>query len=127
MPLVPLFYVAHGRSGDKGDSQTMSLIPYDEADFALLAQQVTAEAVKRHFGPLVKGAVTRYDLPGLAAFNFVLEGALSGGVNLSLALDTHGKSRSAVLLAMPVAVPEGHAALARRQAHEAQAYGAPES
>ena len=40
----------------------------------------------------------------------MLEDALQGGVNDSLNLDTHGKSRSAVLLAMTIEVPEDHPA-----------------
>ncbi len=114
--LVPLFYLAHGRTGDKGNSQTVSLIPYDRADYALLARAVTPEAVKRHFGALVEGEVHRYELPLLAAFNFVLERALQGGVNDSLALDTHGKSRSAVFLALPVDLPDDHPAGRRYRA-----------
>ena len=105
---VPLHDLAHSRSGDKGDTQTMSLIAYDPADYDLLRQQVTADAVARHFATLVSGQVRRYELPKLAALNFVLEGALCGGVNDSLALDTHGKSRSSLLLAMRVEVPEGY-------------------
>ena len=111
---IELFYLAHSRTGDKGNSQTMSLIPYDERDYALLESQVTAEAVARQFGRLVHGKVTRYALPKLHAFNFVLDEALQGGVNDSLNLDTHGKSRSAVLLAMTIEVPEDHPALRRR-------------
>ena len=107
---IELFYLAHSRTGDKGNAQTMSLIPYDERDYALLEQQVTTEAVARQFGKLVSGKVTRYALPKLNAFNFVLEEALQGGVNDSLNLDTHGKSRSAVLLAMTIEVPEDHPA-----------------
>jgi hypothetical protein len=114
MAQIELFYVAHSRTGDKGNSQTMSLIPYDAADYALLERQVTPEAVARQFGTLVRGKVHRYALPKLNAFNFVLEEALQGGVNDSLNLDTHGKSRSAVLLAMMVDVPEGHAAFGRK-------------
>ena len=110
MAQIELFYLAHSRTGDKGNSQTMSLIPYDERDYALLEQQVTTEAVARQFGKLVRGKVTRYALPKLKAFNFVLEEALQGGVNDSLNLDTHGKSRSAVLLAMTIEVPEDHPA-----------------
>jgi len=41
----------------------------------------------------------------------VLEDALQGGVNDSLNLDTRGKLRSAVLLAMTIDVPEDHPAL----------------
>ena len=116
MAQIELFYIAHSRTGDKGNSQTMSLIPYDERDYALLEQQVTVEAVARQYGGLVKGKVTRYALPKLKAFNFVLEEALQGGVNDSLNLDTHGKSRSAVLLAMMVDVPADHPAFTRKAA-----------
>ena len=62
---IELFYRAHSRTGDKGNSQTMSLIPYDERDYALLDRQVTTEAVARQFGKLVRGKVTRYALPKL--------------------------------------------------------------
>src|SRR3954449_10663871 len=115
MAQIELFYLAHSRTGDKGDSQTMSLIPYRAEDYALLASQVTAEAVRQHFGGLVRGGVTRYELPNLDAFNFVLEETLQGGVNDSLNLDTHGKTRSAVLLAMMVDVPDDHPAFATRE------------
>src|SRR5205085_6541629 len=106
-----LFYVAHSRTGDKGDSQTMSLIPYRAEDYALIEKQVTADAVRKQFGNLVRGNVMRYELPNLSAFNFVLEETLQGGVNDSLNLDTHGKSRSSVLLAMLIEVPQDHPAL----------------
>lgn len=42
----------------------------------MLKKQVTAERVKEHFSEIVKGGVTRYELPNLHAFNFVLEDAL---------------------------------------------------
>ena len=47
MATIELFYLAHSRTGDKGDSQTMSLINYQAEDYALIERQVTAEAVKR--------------------------------------------------------------------------------
>lgn len=118
---IPLFALAHSRAGDKGDGQTLSVIAYDPADWPLLAGQVTAEAVAAHFGGLVEGAVRRFDLPNLAAFNFTLERALQGGVNLSLGLDTHGKSRSSYLLGMAITVPADHPAVARWQAFAAGA------
>ena len=55
---------------------------------------------------LALGAVRRYDLPQLGAFNFVLEGALAGGVTRSLALDIHGKSLSSVLLELEISLDE---------------------
>ena len=50
----------------------------------------------------MRGDVTRYELPQLGALNFVLEGALGGGVTRSLALDAHGKSLSSALLSMEI-------------------------
>lgn len=113
MMRIDLLFLAHSRTGDKGNTQTMSLIPYREGDYDLLAEQVTGDAVKAHFGGLVEGSVTRYDLPNLSSFNFVLEDALQGGVNDGLGLDTHGKSRSSFLLSMKVEVPDRHPAIHR--------------
>jgi hypothetical protein len=90
--------LAHARAGDKGDTSQISVIAYDPGDFAFLAEHVTAERVRAHFGAIVRGTVTRYELPKLGALNFVLERALSGGVTRSLSLDAHGKSLSSVLL-----------------------------
>lgn len=41
-------------------------------------------------------------LPQLGALNFVLHGALAGGVTRSLALDAHGKSLSSALLTLEI-------------------------
>ena len=71
--------------------------------------------MRKHFGKLVRGNVTRYALPKLGAFNFVLEETLQGGVNDSLNLDTHGKiaQRRA---AGDDDVPDDHPAFATRNA-----------
>lgn len=92
--------LAHARTGDKGDTSQISVIAYDPGDFAYLAENVTAERVRAHFAGIVKGDVQRYELPELAALNFVLQKALAGGVTRSLALDVHGKCLSSVLLAL---------------------------
>ncbi|HMN72184.1 MAG TPA: hypothetical protein PKA55_09995 [Rhodoblastus sp.] len=94
--------IAHSRTGDKGNTSVISLIAFDEKDFALLRDAVTAERVKRHFAGVAHGEVTRYEIPSLGALNFVLQNALGGGVTRSLALDAHGKSLSSRLLDMEI-------------------------
>jgi hypothetical protein len=94
--------LAHARTGDKGDTSQISVIAYDPGDYAFLAEHVTPERVRAHFASIVKGKVTRYELPGLGALNFVLERALAGGVTRSLALDAHGKCLGSVLLELEV-------------------------
>ncbi|WP_116141104.1 hypothetical protein [Trinickia diaoshuihuensis] len=90
--------LAHGRTGDKGNTLNVSVICFDEAHYAYLREVLTPERVKAHFGDVIKGDVLRYELPLLGAFNFVLGQALGGGVTRSLALDAHGKSMSSALL-----------------------------
>lgn len=104
--------LAHSRAGDKGNTSSLSLIAYDPADYPVLRTLVTPERVKAHFAALGVTEVLRYDLPGLSAMNFVMKNALAGGVTRSLALDAHGKSLSAVFLAM-VLDPEEVATLRR--------------
>jgi len=102
---VPLYRLAHSRSGDKGDISNLSLIAWDPDCYAVLASQVTDARVAQWFGYRHPTRVTRYLIPTLHAMNFVLEGVLDGGVNDALNLDTHGKSLSFHLLDLPVEVP----------------------
>lgn len=97
-----LHELAHCRAGDKGDTSILSLIALREADYALLAREVSADVVKAHLGQVVKGSVTRHEVPGLGALQFVCEHALGGGVTTSLALDAHGKSLSYALLELQI-------------------------
>jgi len=94
--------IAHSRTGDKGETSVISLIAFDEADYPLLRDNVTAERVRKHFAGIVQGEVVRYEIPSLGALNFVLHQALAGGVTRSLALDAHGKSLSSRLLDMEI-------------------------
>lgn len=94
--------IAHSRTGDKGNISNISVIAYDARHYALLKSQVTAERVRAHFSGIVEGDVVRYELPNIAALNFVMQQALGGGVTRSLALDAHGKSLSSALLDMEI-------------------------
>jgi hypothetical protein len=96
--------IAHSRTGDKGNNATVSVIVYKQEDYELVRELVTPGRVKNFLSGIVKGEVTRYELPGIGALNFVLHDALSGGVTRSLSLDIHGKSLSSVLLDMDLEV-----------------------
>jgi len=97
---VQLRQIAHARTGDKGDTANVSVIAYRAEDYAFLEKHVTAERVRDHFRGIVTGEVVRYTLPRIGALNFVLAGALGGGVTRSLALDAHGKSLSSAILSL---------------------------
>lgn len=99
---MKLHEIAHGRTGDKGTTSNISVIAYRQEDWPLIEAQVTVERVAAIFGDHVE--VTRYALPQLHALNFVVRGALEGGVTRSLALDAHGKALGFAILEMDIAV-----------------------
>lgn len=100
-----LHAIAHGRSGDKGNRLNVNVIAYDEKHWPVLREQVTAERVAALFAHRGVTEVRRYELPALGALNFVIEDALEGGVNSSLAVDTHGKCLSYLVLGLEVQMP----------------------
>ncbi|HOK12362.1 MAG TPA: terpene utilization protein AtuA, partial [Ottowia sp.] len=102
---VPLIRLAWARSGDKGDSSNIGVIARKPEWLAHLRAELTEARVKDWLAHLVQGKVTRYEVPGIHAFNFVCEQALGGGGMASLRNDALGKGMGQILLAMPVSVP----------------------
>ncbi len=101
---VLLREIAHARAGDKGNCSNVCLFVYDSAHYAAVARQLTADFLERHLGALLSGDITRYELPDLNGFNFVMQQALEGGVNESLNLDGHGKSWSSLILGLEIEI-----------------------
>ena len=99
---MKLYNIAHSRAGDKGNTLTLSLIPYQESDYDRLCNTITADKVKAHLKDVVSGEIIRYELPNIHSLLFVCQNALLGGVTTSLAIDTHGKALSYALLEMEV-------------------------
>ena len=99
---MKLHQLAHARTGDKGDTLTLSLFAYRAEDLPRLTREVTVERVKAHLGEIVQGKVTRWELPNVGGLHFVCEHALLSGVTTSLALDPHGKSLSFALLNLDI-------------------------
>ncbi|MEK6281358.1 MAG: hypothetical protein AABN95_13475 [Acidobacteriota bacterium] len=106
---VQLVKLAHGRSGDKGDTANIGLIALQNEFYPLLVREVTAERVKRHFTGICKGDVERFELPNLCALNFLLHESLGGGGTLSLMTDAQGKTFSTALLRMEIEVSDEEA------------------
>lgn len=102
---VPLYRLAHSRTGDKGNRSNISVIAWHPALWDVLVDQVTEAAVARQFAQRRPRQVTRYLLPRLQAMNLVLDDVLDGGVNDALNLDSHGKALSYLLLDLSVTVP----------------------
>lgn len=102
---VPLIALAHGRSGDKGDTANIGILARAPDFVPLIAAALTPEAVREYFAHLVQGDVERFELAGVRGFNFLLHRALGGGGTASLRYDPQGKALAQMLLDFPVRVP----------------------
>ena len=108
---LPLVRLAWARSGDKGDISNIGVIAREPRLLPLLRAQLTEAAVANYLAHLVKGKVTRFEVPGIHAFNFVCEQALDGGGMASMRNDALGKGMAQILLSMPLRVPAALLAL----------------
>jgi hypothetical protein len=101
--MIPLREIAYARSGDKGNSANVAVFARTPAAYAWLREHLTATMVQEYFLPLGVDSVTRYDVPNLAALNFVLTRALGGGGSRALRIDAQGKTLGMALLELQVA------------------------
>ena len=102
---VPLVALAYGRSGDKGDNANIGIFARKPEYQPILDAEVTEEAVAAYFAHRINGKVSRWRLPGINGFNFLLRQALGGGGMASLKADPLAKAFAQMLLDMPVKVP----------------------
>ena len=107
MAKIYLKEIAHGRSGDKGDTSNVCVYAREPKYYEIIRREVTVERVREYFGDMVKGEIVRYEVPTLQGFNFVMKHALGGGATLSLRLDTLGKSMGSAFMRMKIHIEEG--------------------
>ncbi len=96
--------IAHGRSGDKGDTLNICVFARKPEFYEVIRREVTVDKVRDFFGSMVKGEITRYEVPSLNGFNFVMKHALGGGATHSLRLDTLGKSMGSAIMRIKVQI-----------------------
>ena len=113
---VPLWKIAHARSGDKADRADIGLFAFDAETYAVLKREVTTERLAAHFAALATGPVERWPLDNILALKIVLNGALQGGAARSLRMDNLGKNVAAQLLRMEIEAPEDLPRLVREKA-----------
>ena len=97
-----LIDIAHGRSGDKGDTSNVGIVARKPEHWPILQQLLQPEKVRAHLSHLVKGGVHTFELPQVHAFNIVMQEALDGGGMTSMRNDPLGKGMAQVLLSMKI-------------------------
>ena len=107
MAEIYLKEIAHGRSGDKGDTSNVCVYAREPKYYEIIRREVTVDKVREYFGDMVKGEIVRYEVPTLQGFNFVMKHAPGGGATLSLRLDTLGNSMGSAFMRMKIHIEEG--------------------
>ncbi|XP_043714805.1 uncharacterized protein LOC122663151 isoform X3 [Telopea speciosissima] len=122
---IPLYHVAHGRAGDKGNDLNFSLIPHFPSDIERLKTVITPEWVKQVVLSLLGMSsscdpdaikkrncwvnehvkVEIYEVKGIQSLNVMVRNILDGGVNCSRRIDRHGKTISDLILCQQVVLP----------------------
>ena len=98
----PLIAIAHGRSGDKGNTSNVGIVARKPEYWPVLQYLLRPERVKDYLAHLVKGEIHTFELPQVQAFNLVMKEALDGGGMTSMRNDPLGKGMAQVLLNMRI-------------------------
>jgi hypothetical protein len=104
---VPLVKLAWGRSGDKGNKANIGIIARKPEYFPYIVDALTEQQVRERFSHFLEAGsnVSRFQLPGLNALNFLLDEVLGGGGMASIRNDAQGKGYAQLLLEVPIKIP----------------------
>jgi hypothetical protein len=102
---VPLGSLVGARSGDKGGNANVGLWARDPAAFAWLRTELTVQRFRALLPEAADLEIRRYELPNLAALNFVIVGLLGRGVAASARPDPQAKGLGEYLRSRLVDVP----------------------
>jgi hypothetical protein len=102
---VPLGSLVGARSGDKGGNANVGLWARDPAAFAWLREELTVHRFRALLPEAADLEIRRYELPNLAALNFVIVGLLGRGVAASARPDPQAKGLGEYLRSRLVDVP----------------------
>lgn len=109
MKTVQLRELAHIRAGEKIDLLNIGIIAYQEEDYPIIKEQLTAERLAAIYAPISYGTTVRYELPNVYALNFVFDGILSGGRTRTLAFEESGRNLACLLFEEELEVPDDYA------------------
>ena len=103
---VPLYALAWGRSGDKGNNANIGILARKPEYMPYIRNVLTEACLTDYFALILEGKVERFDFPGSCALNFLLHDILGGGGMASLRIDPQGKAYAQMILDYPIPVPK---------------------
>jgi hypothetical protein len=102
---VPLYALAFGRSGDKGNKANVGVIARDPVFYPYIHATLTEDAIAKYYAHFLEGDVKRFLMPGPCALNFLLDQVLGGGGIASIRNDSQGKGYAQLLMDYPIEIP----------------------
>ena len=93
--------IADTRTGDKGDTLILAVLPHNAEAFHHLLRHLDCTTVASHFR-VHPDVVTREVVESVESMVFKIRGVLGGGVTGSPVLDGHGKTLSYHALTIPL-------------------------
>jgi hypothetical protein len=102
---LPLGVLVGARSGDKGGNANLGVWVRDREAYPWLASFLTVDRLRRLLPEAGVLPILRFELPNLAALNFVIEGFLGEGVSSSTRTDPQAKSLGEFIRARVVEIP----------------------
>ena len=103
---LPLGTIAGARSGDKGGGANIGVWVRTDDQWRWLANTLTVELLRELLPEAGNLPVTRHQLPGIRAVNFVIEGILGKGVAYQARFDPQAKGLGEWLRSRHVDIPE---------------------
>lgn len=104
---VPLREIAHARTGDKGNLNTVSVIAREPRWYPVLCDELTPERVRGALADRMRGPLTVHRMDAVHTLVLVFARAPEDTVTTSLYLDTHGKTLASLLLGAEIPLPSG--------------------
>ncbi|MEM7019189.1 MAG: acyclic terpene utilization AtuA family protein [Pseudomonadota bacterium] len=105
---TPLIKLALARSGNRANHVNIGVIARQSDYLPYLRAALTESTVAEYMQHILdeqQGTVSRWELPGIDALNFLLENALDGGGMAGLRADSQGRALAQQLLEFPVPIP----------------------
>ena len=103
---LPLGTIAGARSGDKGGGANIGVWVRTDDQWRWLANTLTVDLLRELLPEAGNLPVTRHQLPGIRAVNFVIEGILGKGVAYQARFDPQAKGLGEWLRSRHVDIPE---------------------
>jgi hypothetical protein len=103
--VVPLGEIVHARSGNEGGDPNLGIWVRDRRAWDWLRSSVTVDELRRLLPETRDLPIERYELPNLAAANFLIRGLLGTGATSTLRLDAQAKALGEWLRSRSAEVP----------------------